>query len=168
MGRNSRAGQSPVLPGGESVSVPLQDKIINMSYLQVRQSIPDMGRYINDWATEAIVRQWMKNKRSYAVQKGFLDVKPKWEYLKNNSTKRTDAPRGNGKRKATSQGSSGPAAKKARSAKASPRMSAKGKGKCNSRATAVGDDDDNEEGGEEEGPAERELREGDGSEEEED
>jgi len=126
VGRNSRAGQSPVL--------------------QVRQSIPDMGRYINDWATEAIVRQWMKNKRSYAVQKGFLDVKPKWEY----------------------QGSSGPAAKKARSAKASPRMSAKGKGKCNSRATAVGDDDDNEEGGEEEGPAERELREGDGSEEEED
>lgn len=126
-----------------------------MSYLQVRQSIPDMGRYVNDWATEAIVRQWMKNKRSYAVQKGFLDVKPKWEYLKNNSIKRTDAPRGNGKRKATSQGSSGPAAKKARLAKASPKTSAKDKGKGKSRATAVSDDDSDKEG-EEEGPAGRE------------
>ena len=122
-----------------------------MSYLQVRQSIPDMGRYVNDWATEAIVRQWMKNKRSYAVQKGFLDVKPKWEYLKNNSTQRTDAPRGNGKRKATSQGPSGPAAKKARL-----EASAKGKGKGKSRATAVGDSDSDKEGGEEEGPAGRE------------
>jgi hypothetical protein len=133
-----------------------------MSYLQVRQSIPDMSRYVNDWATEAIVRQWMKNKRSYAVQKGFLDVKPKWEYLKDNSTKRTDAPRGNGKRKATSQGSSGPAAKKTRLAKASPKTSAKGKGKGDSRATAVGDDDSDEDD-EEEGLAGR-----GGSEEEED
>jgi hypothetical protein len=133
-----------------------------MSYLQVRQSIPDMGRYVNDWATEAIVRQWMKNKRSYAVQKGFLDVKPKWEYLKNNSTKRTDAPRGNGKRKATSQGSSGPAAKKARLAKASPKTSAKGKGKGDSRATAVSGDASDEEDDEEEGLG------GDGSEDDED
>jgi hypothetical protein len=164
VGRNSCAGQGPVLPGGESVSVPLQDRMLTMSYLQVRQSIPDMGRYINDWATEAIVRQWMKNKRSYAVQKGFLDVKPKWEYLKNNSTKRTDAPRGNGKRKATSQGSSGPAAKKARLAKASPKTSARGKGKGKSRAAVVGDNDSDEEGGEEEGPAGREE---DGIEEEE-
>ena len=58
----------------ESVLVSLQDRMVTMSY-------------VNDWATEAIVRQWMKNKQSYAMQKGFLDVKPKWEYLKNNSTK---------------------------------------------------------------------------------
>jgi hypothetical protein len=102
-----------------------------------------MRRYVNDWATEAIVRQYMKNKRSYAVQQGFLDVKPKWDYLKNNSSKRTDAPRGNSKRKATSQGSSGPAAKKGRLEKASPKTSAKGKGKA--RATSVGDDDSDEE-----------------------
>ena len=111
MGRNSGAGQGPVLPSSESVSV-LQDRIVTMSYLQVHQSIPDMGRYVNDWATEAIIRQWMKNKWSYTVQRGILNVKLKWEYLKNNSSKRTDAPHGNGKRKATSQGSSGPAAKK--------------------------------------------------------
>ena len=49
-----------------------------MSYLQVCQSILDMGQYVNNWATEAIVRQLMKKKRSYAVQKGFLDVKLKW------------------------------------------------------------------------------------------
>ena len=105
----------------------------------------------------------MKNKRSYAVQKGFLDVKPKWEYLKNNWTKRTDAPRGNGKRKATSQGSSGPVAKKARLAKASPKTSTKSKGK--GKATAVRDNDGDKERGEEEEPAGREE---DGSEEEED
>jgi hypothetical protein len=110
-----------------------------------------MGRYVNDWATEAIVRQWMKNKRSYAVQKGYLDVKPKWDYLKNNSTKRTDAPRGNGKRKATSQGPSSPAAKKVRLGKPSPKTSTKGlgEGKGKSRATAV-DGDGDKEGGEEE------------------
>jgi len=102
-----------------------------------------MARYVNDWATEMIVRQWMKNKRSYAVQKGFLEVKPKWEYLKENAAKRSNAPRGNGKRKATSQGLSRPAAKKVQLAK----TSTKGQGKA--KATVVngddGDDSDEEE-----------------------
>jgi hypothetical protein len=126
-----------------------------------------MARYVNDWATEMIVRQWMKNKRSYAVQKGFLEVKPKWEYLKENAAKRSDAPRGNGKRKATSQCSSRPAVKKARLAETPATTSAKGKGKA--RATAVNDDDDDDSDEEEE---EKEMKpggkEGDGSEEEDD
>jgi len=53
----------------------------------MHESIPDMAQYVNDWATEMIVRQWMKNKQSYAVQKEFLKVKPKWEYLKENVAK---------------------------------------------------------------------------------
>jgi hypothetical protein len=104
-----------------------------------------MARYANDWATEMLVRQWMKNKRSYAVQKGFLEVKPKWEYLKENAAKRTNAPRGNGKRKAMSQCSSQrshPAAKKARLVETSAMTSAKGKGKA--RATVVSDNDDSD------------------------
>lgn len=125
-----------------------------------------MGRYVNDWATEAIVRQWMKNKRSYAVQKGFLDVKPKWDYLKDNSAKRTDAPRGNGKRNAMSQGSLGPVAKKARLAKTSLKMSAKSKGKGKSKVTAADDDDSDEDEDEDDsGPA---GNGGDGGEEESD
>jgi hypothetical protein len=128
-----------------------------------------MARYVNDWATEMIVRQWMKNKRSYAVQKGFLEVKPKWEYLKENAPKRSDAPRGNGKRKATSQCSLRPAVKKARLAETPAMTSAKGKGKA--RATAVNDDDDDD-SDEEEEEEEKEMKpggkEGDGSEEEDD
>ena len=38
-----------------------------------------MAKYTNDWATEAIARQYMKNKRSYAVQRGFLEVDAKYE-----------------------------------------------------------------------------------------
>ena len=77
-----------------------------------------MAKYTNDWATEAITRQYMKNKRSYAVQRGFLEVDGKYDYLKANAAKRSDAPRGNGsgKRKAGSQASS-KAPKKSRLAK---------------------------------------------------
>lgn len=122
-----------------------------------------MACYVNDWATESIVRQWMKNKRSYAVQKGFLEAKPKWEYLKENAAKRSNAPRGNGKRKATSPGLSRPAAKKARlAAETSAKMSTKGKGKA--KATVGNDDDDDH--CDEEGMPGRES--GDGSDEEED
>jgi hypothetical protein len=106
-----------------------------------------MARYANDWATEMLVRQWMKNKRSYAVQKGFLEVKPKWEYLKENAAKRTNAPRGNGKRKAMSQCSSQrshPAAKKARLVETSAMTSAKGKGKARATVTVVSDNDDSD------------------------
>jgi len=46
-----------------------------------------MAKYTNDWATEAIARQYMKNKRSYAVQRGFLEVDAKYEYLKANAAK---------------------------------------------------------------------------------
>jgi len=53
----------------------------------MHESIPDMAQYVNDWATEMIVRQWMKNKQSYAVQKEFLKIKPKWESLKENVAK---------------------------------------------------------------------------------
>ena len=99
-----------------------------------------MARFVNDWATEAIVRQWMKNKRSYAVRQGFIEVKPKWEYLKDNAAKRTDAPRGNGKRKATSQLASSQAAKKARLMK----TSAKTKGMAKAKALMDDDEDDDE------------------------
>ena len=123
-----------------------------------------MARYVNDWATEMIVRQWMKNKQSYAIQKGFLKVEPKWEYLKENAAKQSNAPQGNGKHKATSQGSLHPAAKKTRLVK----TLTKGKGKT--KATVANGDDGNDSDEEEE--EEEEMRpggkEGDGSEEEDD
>jgi len=98
-----------------------------------------MAKYTNDWATEAITRQYMKNKRSYAVQRGFLEVDGKYEYLKANAAKRSDAPRGNGtgKRKAGSQASS-KAPKKARLARTN------GKGK--ERAQVEEDDEEEDEG----------------------
>jgi F0F1-type ATP synthase epsilon subunit len=103
-----------------------------------------MTKYTNDWATEAIARQYMKNKRSYAVQRGFLEVDAKYDYLKANAAKRSDAPRGNGadKRKAGSQALS-QVSKKARLAKT--------KGKAKEKTQVEGDDEeeDEEESGDE-------------------
>ncbi|KIM44366.1 hypothetical protein M413DRAFT_25786 [Hebeloma cylindrosporum] len=141
----------------EWAEIPVRAK--SQFFEVVRESIPYMSRYVNDWATEAIVRQWMKNKRSYAVKQGFLEVKEKWDYLKDNAAKRTNAPRGNGKRKATSQVSDR-AAKKARLSK----TLAKAKGKKVKNTIDSSDDDEDED--EDEGPAGK--KKGDGSEDEDD
>ena len=101
-----------------------------------------MAKYTNDWATEAIARQYMKNKRSYAVQRGFLEVDAKYEYLKANAAKRSDAPRGNGtgKRKVKGFQASSGASKKARLAKT------KGKGKEKMQNDDSGEEEEDESG----------------------
>jgi hypothetical protein len=43
---------------------------------------------MNDWATEEIVKQYMKNKRKHHYRHGWLDVPERYKYLKNNSDKR--------------------------------------------------------------------------------
>ncbi len=48
-----------------------------------------------------LVCQYLKNKCSYNYRQGRLDISEKYQYLKNNAAKQSDAPRGNGyKRKA--------------------------------------------------------------------
>lgn len=82
-----------------------------------------LERYEQDWATEGLARQYMKNRRNYNYRQGRLDVPENYQYLKDNAAKRSDAPRGNThKRKAAE-------AKKEAMARKRARIS-KGKGKA--------------------------------------
>ncbi|KAJ7125724.1 hypothetical protein C8R43DRAFT_1135292 [Mycena crocata] len=49
---------------------------------------PILANYVNDWATEEIVKQFMKNKRKHLYKNGGLEVPAKFAYLKANSAKR--------------------------------------------------------------------------------
>ena len=90
---------------------------------------------------EAIARQFVKNKRGYAYRQGLLERKDKYSYLKDNAAKRTNAPRGNGKRKATSDRSTRPA-KRTKVAKTTSRA----KGKAAAAAAADNDTEEEEDG----------------------
>lgn len=61
--------------------------------LEARERNPIFKRYQNDWATEALVKQYVKNKRRRGYSKGWLEVPDKYAYLKANASKRNSAPR---------------------------------------------------------------------------
>jgi hypothetical protein len=48
-----------------------------------------MRRFENDWATEEIAKQYLKNKRKSAVRQGLIKVPERYAYLKENSAKRS-------------------------------------------------------------------------------
>ena len=102
-----------------------------------------MAKYTKDWATEAITHQYMKNKHSYTVQQGFLEVDEKYKYLKDNAAKWSNAPQGNGagKQKVGSHISS-------KAPKKAWLVRANGKGK--EKAWVEGDDEDENEDHEDE------------------
>jgi hypothetical protein len=50
--------------------------------------MPFLARFINDWATEDLVKQFMKNRRENHYRKGWLDVPEKYAHLKANAQKR--------------------------------------------------------------------------------
>ncbi|KAJ6548501.1 hypothetical protein B0H19DRAFT_1074359 [Mycena capillaripes] len=58
---------------------------------------PILEDYVNDWATEEIVKQFFKNRRRRGYQNGTLDVPDQYKYLKANSAKRD--PSGSRKRR---------------------------------------------------------------------
>jgi hypothetical protein len=45
---------------------------------------PILKRYENDWATEELVKQYIKNKRRHGYRKGFLERPAQYGYLKTN------------------------------------------------------------------------------------
>ncbi|KAH8799216.1 hypothetical protein DL96DRAFT_1564642 [Flagelloscypha sp. PMI_526] len=59
-------------------------------YQVARSSIPYMAQFIDDWATEEMVKRIIKKKRSYAYKKGDLKVSAKYAYLKVNASKRSE------------------------------------------------------------------------------
>jgi hypothetical protein len=58
---------------------------------QARDQHPFLGRFERDWATEEIVKQFVKNKRKNHYANGWLEVPAKYAYLKQNSKKRDPA-----------------------------------------------------------------------------
>lgn len=48
-----------------------------------------MQRMENDWATQALARQYMKNRRSRAYLKGTLERPEGYDHLKNNAARRS-------------------------------------------------------------------------------
>jgi hypothetical protein len=77
--------------------------------------VEGLDRYEQDWATEGLARQYLKNKRSYSYRQGVIDVPDKYQYLRGNAAKRSEAPRGNvHKRKAAQAKKQAKVAKKAR------------------------------------------------------
>ncbi|KAG6847898.1 hypothetical protein H0H93_005087 [Arthromyces matolae] len=59
-----------------------------------RTKNPILERYPNDWATEELVKQYIRNKRHYGYKNGFLQRPDGYDHLKINASKRTNAPRG--------------------------------------------------------------------------
>lgn len=65
----------------------------NLEIPKARERHPILGQYVNDWATEELVKQYIKNKRKHAYAKRYIDVPDKYNYLKHNASKRSTAPR---------------------------------------------------------------------------
>ncbi|THU91456.1 hypothetical protein K435DRAFT_801218 [Dendrothele bispora CBS 962.96] len=66
--------------------IPPADKAMAFSVLRERD--PFLKRFENDWASEAMIRQYLKNKRKTNYLQGTLEVPSKYAYLKENSAKR--------------------------------------------------------------------------------
>jgi len=79
--------------------------------------VDGLERYKQDWATEGLARQYLKNKCSYNYREGRLDIPEKYQYLKVNVAKRSDAPRGNGYKHKAAQAKKEGMIKKARVSK---------------------------------------------------
>ncbi|KAF7982854.1 hypothetical protein HWV62_25830 [Athelia sp. TMB] len=99
-----------------------------------RQRHPYLARFRNDWATEAIVKQFLGNKRQRAYDMGWLKVPEKYTYLKSNASKRSST--GSRKKKGLQ---SGPTSRTT-SGKASG-SSKRGKGKASAREEDEGEDE---------------------------
>jgi hypothetical protein len=58
-------------------------------FAQARKDQPFLTRYQNDWATEEIAKQYLKNKRKNAYKHGWLTVPDNYSHLKQNSDHRS-------------------------------------------------------------------------------
>lgn len=55
----------------------------------MRSDQPYLARYQNDWATEELAKQYLKNKRKNAYKNGWLAVPTKYSHLKANAACRS-------------------------------------------------------------------------------
>ncbi|KAH9051985.1 hypothetical protein EDB83DRAFT_2316613 [Lactarius deliciosus] len=57
-------------------------------YQAACEQVPYLKRFSNDWATEALAKQLLKNKWGHSYRSGYLEVPEKYAYLKVNAAKR--------------------------------------------------------------------------------
>ncbi|KAF5309635.1 hypothetical protein D9758_018933 [Tetrapyrgos nigripes] len=72
--------------------IPWKDVAVQTKSLlfeAARQDQPFLRRYQNDWATEELSKQYLKNKRKNAYKNGWLKVSDKYTYLKQNAACRS-------------------------------------------------------------------------------
>ncbi|KAF8824181.1 hypothetical protein HHX47_DHR8000363 [Lentinula edodes] len=62
------------------------DKAMILAVMRSRHKF--LQRFINDWATVDMIRQYLKNKRKPLYRSGELEIPPKYAYLKSNAAKR--------------------------------------------------------------------------------
>ncbi|KAJ7232993.1 hypothetical protein B0H12DRAFT_1239481 [Mycena haematopus] len=116
--------------------IPVQQKSTLFDVARGRH--PYLAEFHNDWATEELVKQWMKNRRSRAYKKQWIPVPAGYGHLKGNAAKRNpSAPRGRQNKIAKASAAKKTAAKK-KAPKKAPKKS-KGQKK---QAQVVGSDED--------------------------
>lgn len=115
--------------------------------IQARERHPYLAEFQNDWATEELAKQYIKNKRNNAYKKKYIPVLPQYGYLKANAAKRNPSAQRGRKAKLRKVDA---AAKKTlktstrtatKSGKSSNEASAKSKGKRRAVVDASDDDD---------------------------
>ncbi|KAI9458327.1 hypothetical protein BJY52DRAFT_1223446 [Lactarius psammicola] len=57
-------------------------------YQTAREEAPFLKKFVNDWPTQMLAMQLMKNKRGHSYHCGYLEVPSKYSYLKANAAKR--------------------------------------------------------------------------------
>ncbi|KAG5640105.1 hypothetical protein DXG03_001208 [Asterophora parasitica] len=67
-------------------NIPPKEKADLFSVAKARH--PFLGRFANDWATEELVKQYIRNKHKYAMQQGHIPVPEGFSHLKENAAKR--------------------------------------------------------------------------------
>ncbi|THU96635.1 hypothetical protein K435DRAFT_797171 [Dendrothele bispora CBS 962.96] len=71
---------------GKWADIPADQKAIMFAVLRERH--PFLKRFENDWASEAIIRQYLKNKKKTHYRQGTLEVPKQYGYLRTNAAAR--------------------------------------------------------------------------------
>ncbi|KAJ7278030.1 hypothetical protein C8J57DRAFT_1713576 [Mycena rebaudengoi] len=108
-----------------------------------RERPPYLAEFQNDWATEEIVKQYIKNKRNNAYKKEYITVPTKYAYLKVNAAKRDlSAPRGKKSRVKKVDAAKSAGKKRNKAVAAKPARSSKSHGKRKAVEPTSSDEDE--------------------------
>jgi hypothetical protein len=136
MGSGSCEGQGNAVRHRKKLS--FEGKVHDSHKYQAWEQNPFLARFVGDWATKEIVKQFMKNKWRNHYRNGWLDVPVKYAYLKNNASMRDPT----ASRKKTALSVGGAVKKTATREDVQDGAPGKGKGKA---VSEEGEDEDDEE-----------------------